>query len=164
MSIKPKQLSRNQQQKLLAHSGLHFALLYIIYCLMCNKKTAKSSFPQNPYPTLPSTPALADAHRHTHTRTISQQPSLSWLHDSSKCSKCQPTGMGQEACDEATSPNLHGSLFWHWQSSYNFVAVKGSYKACSVLGMSGGWTAQVRRCKCCCVISDQNPLTRSTVI
>lgn len=93
MSIKPKPVSGNKQQKLLARIGSYLALLYNIYCLTSVRKTAKSHLCgalQNGRPVPLFIPAPRDAHRHTYTRTVSQQTAFSRFHDNSKRSKRQP--------------------------------------------------------------------------
>lgn len=167
MSIKLKPVSGNKQQKLLARSGFYLALLYNIDCLTSVRKTAESHLCgalQNRRPVPLFIPAPRDAHRHAYTRTVSQQTASSWFHDNSKRSKRQPAEERTGVQWPGTRPTTSPCPTQHWQRGYSFVAVQGSYEVCNVLGMSESWTAQVRRCKCCQVVSDQNQFTRSTAI
>lgn len=111
MSIKPKPVPGNKQQKLLARIGFYLALLYNIYCLTSVRKTAKShlcSALQNGRPVPLFTPAPRDAHRHAYTRRVPQQNSFSWFHDNWKRSKRQPaeerTGVQWQGTRPTTSP------------------------------------------------------------
>lgn len=111
MSIKTKWVSGNKQQKLLAHVGFYLALLYNIYCLTSVTKTAKShlfSALQNRRPVPLFIPTPKDAHRHTYTRTMSQNTASSRFHNNSECSKCQHaeerTGVQWQGTHPTTSP------------------------------------------------------------
>lgn len=164
MSIKTKWVWGNKQEKVLLP---RLALQY----LLSNKRNKKCQV----------TPFQCAAEQTSHStfHTSTQGCSQTHLHKDDGSADCLltasrqlktlqvPAGRGKDRSSETgdnVPPHLHRSLFQHWQRGYGFVALQGSYKACNVFGTWKGRTAQVRRCKCCQIISDQNQFISSITI